>query len=282
MDAVEFISEQRPSTLMIVGALLLILVGIGAYFASSRLLEFSVFFIIPISFFTWFVGRNTGLIASGVSSAFTLVANLDSPTHAVHPHVAYWNALVWLGFFVLITIIIAQLKVLYFRERRRSRVDHLTGIATRLAFYEVAEVEKNRAKRYRHLMTIAYLDLDHFKDVNDSMGHAVGDKALVAVARTIENTIRQTDTVARMGGDEFAIILPNTGKDAAGRVLSKVLRALDEAMLQGEYPVTFSIGAVTFLTPPESLQEMIGQADRVMYSIKSTGKNRLEQKEIAA
>jgi diguanylate cyclase (GGDEF)-like protein len=282
MDVVEFISKQRPSTLTVAGALLLMLVGVGAYFATGQLLEFSVFFIIPISFFTWFVGRNTGLIASGVSSAFTLVANLDSPTHAVHPHVAYWNALVWLGFFLLITIVIAELKVLYFRERRRSREDHLTGIATRLAFYEVAEGEKNRAKRYRHSMTIAYLDLDHFKDVNDSMGHAVGDKVLVAVARTIEDTIRQTDTVARMGGGEFAIILPNTGKDAAGRVLSKVLRALDEAMLQGEYPVTFSIGAVTFLTPPESLQEMIGQADRVMYSIKSTGKNRLEQKELAA
>jgi diguanylate cyclase (GGDEF)-like protein len=281
MDVVEFISKQRPSTLMVAGSLLMMLVGIGAYFASAQLLEFSVFFTIPISFFTWFVGRDTGLIASGVSSAFTLAANLDSPMHDVHPHVAYWNALVWLGFFLLITIIITELKMLYFRERRLSRVDNLTGIATRLAFYEVAEGEKNRARRYRHSMTIAYLDLDHFKDVNDSMGHAVGDKALVAVARTIENTIRQTDNVARMGGDEFAIILPNTGKDAAGRVLSKVLQALDEAMLQGEYPVTFSIGAVTFLTPPESLQEMIGQADRVMYSIKTTGKNRLEQKELA-
>jgi diguanylate cyclase (GGDEF)-like protein len=282
MHVAEFISNQRRSTLIFAGTLLLMLVGIGAYFATSQLLEFSVFFIIPISFFTWFVRRHTGLIASGVSAGFTLAANLESPMHAVHPKVAYWNALVWLAFFVLISIIIAELKVLYLRERRLSRVDNLTGIATRLAFYEVAEGEKNRARRYRHSMTIAYLDLDHFKEVNDSKGHAVGDKALVVVAQTIENTIRQTDTVARMGGDEFAIILPNTRKDAAGRVLSKVLRALDEAMLRGEYPVTFSIGAVTFLNPPESLQEMIRQADRVMYSIKSTGKNRLEQKELAA
>jgi diguanylate cyclase (GGDEF)-like protein len=282
MDVEEFISKRRRSTRIIAGALLLMLVGIGAYFASGELLEFSVFFIVPISFFTWFVSRQTGLMASGVSVGFTLAANLASPIHDTHPHVAYWNALVWLAFFLLITIIIAELKVLYLRERRLSRVDNLTGVATRLAFYEVAEGEKNRAKRYQHSITIAYLDLDHFKEVNDSMGHAAGDKALVAVARTIENTIRQTDTVARMGGDEFAIILPNARKDAAGRVLSKVLRALDEAMLQGEYPVTFSIGAVTFLTPPESLQEMIRQADGVMYSIKSSGKNRLEQKELAA
>lgn len=282
MDVVEFISKQRRSTLTLAGILLLMLVGSGAYVASGQLLESSVFFIIPISFFTWFVGRETGLVAAVVSSGFTLAANLASPMHGIHPHVAYWNAVVWLAFFLLITIIIAELKELYLRERRLSRVDNLTGIATRLAFYEVAEGEKNRAKRYQHSITIAYLDLDHFKAVNDSMGHAVGDKTLVAVARTIENTIRQTDTVARMGGDEFAILLPNTGKDAAGRVLSKVLRALDEAMLRGEYPVTFSIGAVTFLTPPESLQEMIKQADRVMYSIKSSGKNRLEQKELAA
>ena len=282
MDVVEFISNRRRSTLTLAGTLLLMLVGIGAYFASGELLEFSVFFIVPISFFTWFVSRHAGLIASGVSAGFTLAANLASPMHGNHPHVVYWNALVWLAFFLLITIIIAELKVLYVRERRLSRVDNLTGVATRLAFYEVAEGEKNRANRYQHSITIAYLDLDHFKEVNDSMGHAGGDKALVAVARTIENTIRQTDTVARMGGDEFAIILPNTRKDAAGRVLLKVLHALDEAMLQGEYPVTFSIGAVTFLTPPESLQEMIRQADGVMYSIKSSGKNRLEQKELAA
>jgi diguanylate cyclase (GGDEF)-like protein len=282
MHVAEFISKQRRSTVFVVGSLLLGLLGIGAYFAIGQLLEFSVFFIIPISFFTWFVARRAGLIASVVSAIFTLAANLASPMHAVHPRVAYWNALVWLAFFVLITIIIAELKVSYLRERQLSRVDNLTGVATRLAFYEVAEDEKNRAQRYRHSITIAYLDLDHFKEVNDSMGHAVGDKALVAVARTIEGNIRQTDTVARMGGDEFAIILPNTGKDAAGRVLSKVLRALDEAMLQSEYPVTFSIGAVTFLTPPESLQDMIQHADGVMYSIKSTGKNRLEQKELAA
>jgi hypothetical protein len=155
MDVVEFISKQRPATLTVAGALLLMLVGIGAYFASSQLLEFSVFFIVPISFITWFVGRDTGLIASGVSSAFTLVANLDSPTHVVHPQVAYWNVLVWLGFFLLITFIIAEFKVLYFRERRRSRVDHLTRFATRLAFYEVAEGQKNRARRYRCSMTIS-------------------------------------------------------------------------------------------------------------------------------
>ena len=256
--------------------------GIGAYFAAGQLLEFSVFFIIPISFLTWFVGRCTGLIASVVSSLFTLAANLASPMHAVHPNVAYWNALVWLVFFVIIAITVSELKLLHSRERRLSRVDNLTGISTRLAFYEVATSEKNRAQRFGHSVTIAYLDLDHFKQVNDSMGHAIGHKALITVARTIEGGIRQTDTVARMGGDEFAIILPNTGKDAAGRVLSKVLRALDDTMQQGEWPVTFSIGAVTYPTPPESLQEMIRHADRVMYSIKSTGKNRLEQKELAA
>jgi len=131
MHVAEFISNQRQSTLIVAGTLLLMLVGIGAYLATGQLLEFSVFFIIPISFFTWFVRRHTGLIASGVSAGFTLAANLESPMHAVHPKVAYWNALVWLAFFVLISIIIAELKVLYLRERRLSRVDNLTGIAVR-------------------------------------------------------------------------------------------------------------------------------------------------------
>ena len=114
------------------------------------------------------------------------------------------------------------------------------------------------------------------------MGHEVGDKLLLWVARTMQKNIRQTDSAARMGGDEFALILPNTTKDAASLVLNKVLRKLNRRMKQNHWPVTFSIGAVTFLTPPESLQEMIKRADDAMYSAKTRGKNRLEQEEIAA
>jgi diguanylate cyclase (GGDEF)-like protein len=282
MNVNEFLSKRRKSSLIAVGLSALVLVGAANYCAVGRLLEASVFFLIPISFLTWFVNRRAGFVASVASAVVILGTNIASPMHVSYPLVAYWNALIWLGFFLLMTLTVARLKVLYLGEKQLSRLDSLTHIANRLAFYEMATAEKNRAQRFGQPITLAYVDLDGFKEINDALGHDVGDKLLLWVARTIQKNIRQTDSAARMGGDEFALILPNTAKDAASRVLNKVLRKLNRRMQQNHWPVTFSIGAVTFLTAPESLQGMIKRADDAMYSAKARGKNRLQQEEIAA
>jgi diguanylate cyclase (GGDEF)-like protein len=212
-----------------------------------------------------------------VSAAVTLWANIASPLHIVHPAVAYWNALIWFGFFISVTFIVAALRSLHDRERQLSRVDSLTGIGNRLAFYEFANRERNRAGRSKQPITLAYLDLDGFKEINDTLGHQIGDKVLVSVARTMQMSVRQTDMVARMGGDEFALILPDTYKAAANTVLEKVLAMLERAMNQNGWRITFSVGAVTFLAQPVSVQEMIAGADQVMFSVKNSGKNRLQQ-----
>jgi diguanylate cyclase (GGDEF)-like protein len=277
MGAVEVIGKQSRAVQLSLGSILLLLVGSGALFASSSLLEFSVFFIIPVAYFTWFIHRKAGTIASAVSAAGALWANTASPLHTSHPGVAYWNALIWFGFFVSITFIVAALKSLHDRERQLSRVDSLTGIGNRLAFYEFATAERNRARRNDQPITLAYLDLDGFKVINDTLGHQMGDKVLVNVAQTMQISVRQTDMVARMGGDEFALILPDTNKAAANTVLEKVLAMLEGAMLQKGWRITFSMGAVTFLAPPVSVQGMIAAADQVMFSVKNSGKNRLQQ-----
>ena len=282
VDINELLSTRRKSSLIGVGLATLMLVGMANYFAVGQLLEASVFFLIPVSFLTWFVSRRAGFVAAVASALIILGTNIASPMHASHPLVGYWNALIWLGFFLLMAVTVARLKLLYMGEKELSRLDSLTRIANRLAFYEMATAEKNRAQRFGQPITLAYVDLDGFKEVNDSMGHDVGDKLLLWVARTMQKNIRQTDSAARMGGDEFALILPNTTTAAAARVLNKLLRKLNRRMQQNHWPVTFSIGAVTFLTLPESLQEMIKRADDAMYSAKVKGKNRLEQEEIAA
>jgi diguanylate cyclase (GGDEF)-like protein len=277
MSAVEVVGKQGRAVQVALGSILLLLVGTGAFFASSSLLEFSVFFIIPVAYFTWFIHRKAGAMASAVSAAVTLWANIASPVHIDHPAIAYWNALIWLGFFMSVTFIVAALKSLHDRERQLSRVDSLTGIGNRLAFYEFATAERNRAGRSNQPITLAYLDLDGFKGINDTLGHQTGDKVLVSVARTMQISLRQTDMVARMGGDEFAIILPDTTRAAANTVLEKVLAMLTHAMLKKGWRITFSIGAVTFLAPPVSVREMIAGADQVMFSVKNSGKNRLQQ-----
>jgi len=98
----------------------------------------------------------------------------------------------------------------------------------------------------------------------------------------MQRSIRDTDLVARMGGDEFALILPNTSKEAACRVLDKLMSTVTRIMRQSHWPITFSVGAVTFLKPPESVDQMIQRADAIMYSVKQSGKDRLLQEELAA
>jgi diguanylate cyclase (GGDEF)-like protein len=277
-----FLTNQRKSLLVTMGLIALVLIGVGDWFGSGNLLEFSVFFVLPVSYFAWFLGRRFALVVSLGSSVIIMAASLNSPLHAIDPHAAYWNGLIWFVFFSLLAFLISDLKALHMRERELARVDNLTKAATRLAFSEFSAAEISRARRSKSPITLAYVDLDSFKQVNDRHGHAVGDRVLASVAQTMLKSIRTTDLVARMGGDEFALVLPNTNRAAAEKVLEKLLTMLNQSMREHRWPVTFSIGAVTFLSPPESIDNMIKRADEVMYSVKQAGKNHLRQEEISA
>jgi diguanylate cyclase (GGDEF)-like protein len=124
------------------------------------------------------------------------------------------------------------------------------------------------------------VDLDCFKEINDRSGHATGDRVLITVARSTQRSFRQTDMAARMGGDEFALIFPNTHKDAANKLLAKLLNVLTKSMQRNHWPVTFSIGAVTFRTPPESVHEMIQRADEIMYSVNESEKTAFDERNV--
>ena len=108
------------------------------------------------------------------------------------------------------------------RERAISRTDGLTGLLNGRGFYEAAAVELARSSRYRHPLTLAYVDLDDFKEINDRLGHARGDAVLVAVAHALRRACRSTDLVGRLGGDEFVVLFPETDRDAAEAALVKL------------------------------------------------------------
>jgi len=109
--------------------------------------------------------------------------------------------------------------------------------------------------------------------VNDSLGHDSGDEVLVHVAATIQRAVRGSDVVARLGGDEFSVLLPETNQEHGMVVVQKLRKHLLEAMREKNWPITFSVGVTSFLTVPESVDEMIREADRAMYSVKLKGKD---------
>jgi diguanylate cyclase (GGDEF)-like protein len=128
------------------------------------------------------------------------------------------------------------------------------------------------AARYGHPLVLAYIDIDNFKAVNDSRGHAEGDRILRSVAATLTESVRSTDLVGRLGGDEFALLLPETAEAGAEAVLAKVRAHLEGAAAGGSWPIGFSIGAAAFAVSPPDLEAAIGLADSLMLSVKREGK----------
>lgn len=278
MNLTEFLGRQNKGLLAAIGIFLLVVVSIGDL-AAGPYSESSVFYLLPVSFFSWFIGRHVGLIAAIVSALISLGVRAQSFRYG-HSRVLYWNALVWLSLYVFLVIIIAELRSLYERERRSSHTDPLTQLPNRRAFFEMLASENARARRYGSPLTLAYIDVDHFKNINDRFGHLAGDKLLAAAAETMQNNVRQVDRVARIGGDEFAVLLPETPANSAEAVLRKLLAVLDGAMQRGNWPVTFSMGAVTFQPPPDTIEEMLSKADEAMYAAKTSGRDRLVVREL--
>jgi diguanylate cyclase (GGDEF)-like protein len=165
---------------------------------------------------------------------------------------------------------------MYRRAKVQTRLDPVTGALNRGGFIEVLEDESKRARRYLHPLTVAYVDLDDFKLVNDLLGHEAGNSCLEAVAQTMQDTLREVDFVARIGGDEFALLLSETKAEDVRGVLDKLQTTLLGAMHAKNWRVTFSMGAVTFGEPLGDPVEMMAKADELMYSVKLSGKNRIE------
>jgi diguanylate cyclase (GGDEF)-like protein len=172
-----------------------------------------------------------------------------------------------LGTSVALVLMLSALRARLEGEEALARTDALTGIANRRSFLERASHEIERARRHRRPLTIVYVDVDDFKNVNDHMGHVEGDALLISVARTLRAGIRAVDAVARLGGDEFGLLLPETDPAESGALLAR-LRADLLAGMHDRWGVGLSVGAATFLSPPASTDEMMARADELMYAAK--------------
>jgi diguanylate cyclase (GGDEF)-like protein len=245
-------------------------------FLSGYELAFSLFYVIPISLLTWYTSRSLGIVASLASALVWLGADITSGHPYSHPLIPIWNILIRLAFFVLFTVLLSAIRSAGERERELARMDYLTGAVNSRLFYEMAHMEIERLQRYGHPFTLAYIDLDNFKSVNDQFGHSMGDQVLRTVVTTARKHLRVTDVVARLGGDEFALLLPETRQESAHVALSKIRGYLLEEMRQSNWPITFSIGVVTCSSAPETTDELVKIADELMFSVKHNGKNAIK------
>jgi diguanylate cyclase (GGDEF)-like protein/PAS domain S-box-containing protein len=165
-------------------------------------------------------------------------------------------------------------------QRRATSCDHLTGIANRRAFFEAAELEIERRKRSPRPLSLIAFDVDHFKRVNDTYGHPAGDAVLRRLATVLASTFRQVDVVARIGGEEFAVLLPSTGLEAAVLVAERFRRAVEAEPIEVDgirIACTVSGGVATMDDGSSALDLLMKRADRALYKAKSGGRNRIER-----
>ncbi len=159
------------------------------------------------------------------------------------------------------------------------QTDVLTGIANRRHFMHQAKMELSRALRYGSAVSLLMLDIDHFKSINDTYGHQVGDIVIHELARLCKDVFRDVDIAGRIGGEEFAVLLPQSGAEGALRAAERLRQAVVDASVPREQglPVRFtiSIGVATLIEPVTDLETLLGFADQALYQAKHGGRNRV-------
>jgi diguanylate cyclase (GGDEF)-like protein len=254
---------------------LVVFLGVLDYLTGPDLLFF-LFYLIPVFLGTWFVGKWAGITLSILSAVAWSLADLTSVRMISNTLIPTWNLAMEGGLFLCASYVLSMLRASLEQEREAARIDYLTGAVTGRYCRELADRELDRMRRYDRPFTVAYMDLDNFKTVNDMFGHSTGDAVLKQVVKTVGENIRNTDTIARLGGDEFVILFPETGAETATAALAKVRMQLLRTMEANRWPVTFSFGMVTFISPPDSVDQMIKLTDKLMYTAKNSGKNTIE------
>jgi diguanylate cyclase (GGDEF)-like protein len=270
--------EILPVTYIQGIALLLILgIGITDYLISIEL-SLSIFYLVPIVLVTWFINGKNGFWFSGISAIAWLMGYLHT-SYYQYFWLPYWNTFVRFGFFTIITHLLNKLKNTYEEEKKLARLDMLTGTVNYRYFLEILEAERQRFQRYHHSFSLAYIDVDNFKQVNDRLGHQAGNDLLCLITQTIIKDLRGSDTLARLGGDEFAILFPETDLEDSQKVVHRIYANLMGKIKNTPYSVSFSIGVITFVDLPYSIDHIINQADQLMYEVKHSGKNNIKFKQ---
>lgn len=255
---------------IVIGFLLLCSVTALDFFTGTQL-SFSLFYLIPIAFYSFAFSASVGVGVACISAAIWLLIDLLTSTHP--DTFAYlWDSIIRLGFFLLPAFMLRSIE----QERIHARTDYLTGAINHRYFNELLEKEIERSIRYKHPFTIAFIDLDNFKVVNDTFGHLYGDKMLRTLAEKMKNHLRRPDVVARVGGDEFAILLPETNAEEARYAMSNLFSTIESELTTQKWHLTFSVGVLTLSEPQISADKILGVVDKMMYIVKNNGKNSIK------
>jgi diguanylate cyclase (GGDEF)-like protein len=265
--------DERSARLIWRLSLLSSLMIAAVAFVTEKYIYLEPFLVLPIVFASWYGSNRAGVFLALITSVVLAVSRewLSASTFSLQ--FVIFDGLSHLIAYSILAILITNFRSVHRVEVVAADTDNLTGLHNPRSFYVELANELLRSKRFKRILSLAYIDIDNFKNINDSLGHSIGDELLVEVAKCLKSSLRATDTISRLGGDEFVCLLPETGDKDVKYLFSKVKKLLSERMQSHSWPVGFSVGVVTFETLPADVKQAISVADDLMYSVKKDNKN---------
>lgn len=240
------------------------------HYSGVHLRLFPLYFV-PISLLASTRSLRMTLGAAAILSIIWAVANYDDA------HQAAVSANIFSQFLAFATVgyLVNINKRRADQQELLASTDALTGLLNSRAFHERAGIHVALQRRAPRPMTLAYLDVDNFKQVNTTLGHIGADELLQDVSAAMQASLRESDLIGRLGGDEFAILLPATGLSDARYALQRLRKAVFAKTSERAMPITVSIGAVVFESPVASVSDMLEASDQLMYRVKGQTKDDL-------
>ncbi len=275
----QFLSARSRLQIAVLALMLVLFVGIADYYTGTEL-SFSIFYLVPVALSTWYSGSHLGVAISLLSVVLLGCINYSEMLRSGNLYVFGWNEAVHLGFFLIVSQLLNDLRRFVRIQTHLAREDSLTRLLNRRSFENEYRMLSSLANRAGKPIVLGYIDVDGFKGINDQYGHPVGDEVLKSVANTLRGRLRESDLVARMGGDEFAVLLLESQFEGVKALFAELHFILLELAKRNHWSIGFSIGVVLFRTHSPSFEDAVKVADSLMYEVKRSSKNRVVFKEM--
>jgi diguanylate cyclase (GGDEF)-like protein len=262
--------NRSRSEILWMAILFTLIVGFIDY-STGYEISLSVFYFGPVAFTAWYAGKRPGLLVSLLASFVWLNADLGAGHMYSHWSIPFWNTLVRFLFLAFNALLLAASRKQLETANSLAQIDPLTGLLNLREFVTRLNIIISNHHN-SNPFAVVYIDLDNFKNINDNYGHLEGDRVLCSVAKALAASLRPGDVLARIGGDEFSLLLPDANMQSTKSVLEKAREHLCEIDIIG-VRITCSFGAMIFIHPPSSSSEAMRLADDLMYTAKRDGKN---------
>ena len=275
IEKVSGLLERRSRlALATIACVTLVLLGVLDYTTGVEI-HFLLLYLVPIFIGGWFISKEAGIyLAIFASIIWFVVVSLSGRSYS-SVWIPYWNLLMRMAVFTVFAITQAQLRAKLVELSHLASRDFLTGLPNGHAFYQLTAKEMDRAFGVEP-MTLVCIDITGFKWINHRFGYSAGDHMICAIAHTIREHVPRPDLVGRLGGTNFAVLLPNVASDVANLILQRVQSALDAERRKYAHPITFFISAIACTKAPRTVAELLQEADAQMTRIKNGRKDSLQ------